>query len=100
MKKIFLLVWLGLFLLIGCATTPIQQNLTLQGSHGNLSTVSYTPSGKKTYPLVIILHGFNATKEMYLLSELSKQLNEQGIATLLFDFNGHGASEVFELTTN
>ena len=92
MKKIFLFIWLGLFLLTGCATAPVQHHVTLPGSQGNLSTVLYTPSGKKTYPLVIILHGFNASKEMYLLSDLSKQLNEQAIATLLFDFNGHGAS--------
>ena len=52
-----------------------------------------TPKNKKTYPLVIIAHGFNANKEMYLLTDLSSQLNKRGIATLLFDFNGHGQSE-------
>ena len=30
---------------------------------------------------------------MYLLTDLSKQLSERGIATLLFDFNRHGQSE-------
>ena len=41
----------------------------------------------------MILHGFNASKEMPLLTDLSAQLNSRGIATVLFDFNGHGKSE-------
>ena len=42
--------------------------------------------------LVMILHSFNVNKEMYLLTELSAQLNKRGIA-VLFDFNGHGDSK-------
>lgn len=93
MKKIFLSILVILLFLTGCATAPVQQNFTLQGDHGKLAAVLHTPTGKKSYPLVLILHGFNANKEMPLLTELSTQLNQRGIATLLFDFNGHGASE-------
>ena len=92
-KKLFLSVVVGFSLLVGCSSIPTQQNFTIQGDHGQLSSVLKTPKNKKTYPLVLILHGFNANKEMYLLTELSRQLNERGIATLIFDFNGHGQSE-------
>lgn len=84
---------LGLLFLLGCSSVPAQQDFTLQGDHGKLAATLHIPAGKKSYPLVLILHGFNANKEMPLLTELSKQLNEYGIATLLFDFNGHGKSD-------
>ena len=93
MKKTLLSIVLGGFLLIACAGTPTQKHFTVPGDHGKLAAVLNTPAGKKEYPLVLILHGFNAKKEMYLLTELSKQLNDRGIATVLFDFNGHGESE-------
>ncbi len=92
-KRTYLSILVGLLWLTGCAGMPIKQPVTLQGDHGRLSVVVNTPRAKKAYPLVIIAHGFNANKEMYLLTELSRQLNERGIATVLFDFNGHGASE-------
>ena len=91
MRKIFTL--LVAVLLIGCASVPTTQSFTLPGDHGQLSAVLHTPVGKKTYPLVMILHGFNASKDMPLLTDLSAQLNSRGIATVLFDFNGHGKSE-------
>jgi len=93
MKKILFSLFVVVLGSIGCASAPIQRNFTLQGDHGKLSTVVHIPTDKSTYPLVMILHGFNANKDMYLLTELSNQLNERGIATVLFDFNGHGESE-------
>ena len=93
MKKLLLWVvaaWLGL---AGCATVPASHDFTLQGDHGKLAATLHAPTDKKSYPLVLIMHGFNAGKEMPLLTELSRQLNARGIATLLFDFNGHGQSE-------
>jgi len=92
MKKLFLLI-VASVLLSACATSVVKQNITIDGDHGKLSAVLRAPKNKKSYPLVIIMHGFNANKEMYLLTDLSAQLNKRGIATLLFDFNGHGQSE-------
>ena len=92
MKKL-LVVFAFVLVFTGCAEAQLKQEFTLQGDHGRLSAVLQTPKHKKTYPLVIIAHGFNASKEMYLLTNLAAQLNEHGIATLLFDFNGHGQSE-------
>lgn len=92
MKKLLLL---GAFLtlLSACTSQPLRKEFAIQGDHGKLAAVLQTPVDKSRYPLVLILHGFNANKEMYLLTELAHQLNQRGIATLLFDFNGHGESE-------
>lgn len=92
MKKL-LVAFASVFVLVGCAGAQLKQEFTLQGDHGKLSAVLQTPKHKKNYPLVIIAHGFNASKEMDLLTDLSAQLNQRGMATLLFDFNGHGQSE-------
>ncbi len=91
MKKLFLLC-VSLTLLRACAGQPVCKDFTIQGDHGKLSAVLHTPKSK-TYPLVIIAHGFNANKEMELLTDLSAQLNARGMGTLLFDFNGHGESD-------
>ncbi len=93
MKKLILVLIAVSFFLTGCASVPLKQDFTVQGDHGKLSAVLYTPKNKTTYPLVIIAHGFNANKDMSLLTDLSRQLNARGIATLLFDFNGHGVSD-------
>ena len=92
MRKL-LVIFASVLIFAGCATAPLKQGFTLQGDHGKLSAVLQTPKNKKNYPLVIIAHGFNASKDMYLLTDLARQLNERGMATLLFDFNGHGQSE-------
>jgi Predicted hydrolase of the alpha/beta superfamily len=93
MKK-FTLLFISVFLFfVGCANTQTKKVFTIQGDHGKLSALLNTPKHNKTYPLVIIMHGFNANKEMSLMTDLSEQLNNRGIATLLFDFNGHGQSE-------
>ena len=93
MKKLVLCVLIAWIGLTSCATGTLFQNFTLQGDHGHLAATLHTPENQTTYPLVLIMHGFNASKEMPLLTELSRQLNARGIATLLFDFNGHGQSE-------
>ena len=93
LRKMFFAFLTALLVLSGCATTPAQRNLVLPGDHGHLAAQLHVPAHQKEYPLVLILHGFNASKDMPLLTELAKQLNAHGIATLAFDFNGHGQSE-------
>ena len=93
MKKLYAVLAIILVSCLGCSTLPANRSFTVAGDHGQLATVLHAPQGKTTYPLVLILHGFNASKDMYLLTELSNQLNARGIGTLLFDFNGHGQSE-------
>ena len=69
------------------------RSLSIDGDHGKLSAVLQTPDGQKNYPLVIICHGFTANKEHLLLTNLADELEARGIASIRFDFNGHGASD-------
>ena len=67
------------------------QSLMIDGDHGKLAAILQTPA-KEKYPLVIICHGFTANKEHKLLAELADELEARGIASIRFDFNGHGKS--------
>lgn len=48
---------------------------------------------KSSYDLAIIFHGLFASKDYPLITEIATNLKEAGIASLRFDFNGHGESE-------
>ena len=69
------------------------QSLQIDGDHGKLSAELQTPDNKKTYPLVMILHGFTGNKNETLLTTLADDLEKSGIASIRFDFNGHGESD-------
>ena len=85
---------IALMILVMPLTVSAQsQNLWLDGDHGKLSAVLQTPDGKSNYPLVILCHGFTADKNHVLLKTLAKYLERRGIASIRFDFNGHGKSK-------
>ncbi|WP_459482292.1 alpha/beta hydrolase family protein [Clostridium saccharoperbutylacetonicum] len=44
-------------------------------------------------PLVVIMHGFTSNYQCPLLVKISEELLKEGIASLRFDFNGHGESD-------
>lgn len=69
------------------------QTFSIDGDHGKLSAVLQMPDAQKNYPLVIICHGFMGNKESLLLTDLANELEARGIASIRFDFNGHGASD-------
>lgn len=69
------------------------RNVWIDGDHGRLSAVVQTPDGKDKFPLVIICHGFTGNKDSKLLTSLADYLEADGIASIRFDFNGHGESE-------
>lgn len=69
------------------------QNVSIDGDHGKLAAVLQTPDTLQRYPLVIICHGFTANKEHLLLTTLANDLEARGIASIRFDFNGHGQSD-------
>ena len=69
------------------------KNLTIEGDHGKLSAIIDIPTGMDKYPMVIILHGFTLNKNFYPNKLISEQLLKIGIASIRFDFNGHGESE-------
>lgn len=69
--------------------------LTLMGSKGKLAAEIQKPvlsSGEKV-PIAIIMHGFTGNKEGRMLKLIADSLQNHGIASIRFDFNGHGQSE-------
>lgn len=68
---------------------------TIRGAVGTLHAELQKPvdmsSGK--VPLVIICHGFGGNCSGPLLDGIADDLQADGIASLRFDFNGHGRSE-------
>ena len=93
MLKIFLSVILILGLMIPFTAEAKTQTLQIDGDHGKLSAELQTPDGKKFYPLVMILHGFTGNKNEPRLIAIANNLEKEGIASIRFDFNGHGDSE-------
>ena len=91
---------LALFLLLATLFIPASAQsttpLTLQGSKGKLKAVIHKPrlaSKKSKCAFVLILHGFTGNKNETLLEQISKGLQQRGIGSIRFDFNGHGESE-------
>ena len=72
------------------------EKVWVQGSVGKLSVVVQTPDGLaegQKCPVVIMMHGFMGNKDGMLEKMTADKLAAQGIATVKFDFNGHGESE-------
>lgn len=93
MFKILFAVLLMVGLFLPTAASAQSRDVWIDGDHGRLSAVIQTPDGLNEYPLVIICHGFTSNKNQPLLSTLANYLEDAGIASIRFDFNGHGDSE-------
>ena len=93
MFKIFFSVVLAVIFSLPIVANAKSQTLQIDGDHGKLSAVIQMPDGKKSYPLVMILHGFTGNKNEPLLTNLANNLEAAGIVSIRFDFNGHGESE-------
>lgn len=76
----------------GAQTTEV---MTLDGAEGRLYAELQRPAdnGEKKIPLVVICHGFSGNCRSELLTDIADDLQTRGIASLRFDFNGHGKSE-------
>lgn len=81
-------------LMAAAAYAGDSQTLTLEGSKGKLHAELQRPtvSDGKT-PLVILCHGFGGNGGGPLFEGIADALQEEGVASLRFDFNGHGQSE-------
>lgn len=91
MKKLFFLLFLAFSLSVSAST----ERVIIQGSVGRLFAVIQRPdnvTGKKV-PMAILCHGFTGQKEGKLFDAIAESLDKAGIATLRFDFNGHGESD-------
>lgn len=78
-----------------CLSAHRIDTLEIQGSEGKLYAELERPStlSSSRQPLVILCHGFMGNCDSPLLKEIAKDLYNYGIASLRFDFNGHGKSE-------
>ena len=84
---------LGLILFSSCRT----QNYTVRGPEGGIAFVVTLPDGfdttKNHCPMVILMHGIFSSKDYGPMPQLAKGLADAGIASIRFDFDGHGKSE-------
>ena len=69
------------------------ENIEIQGSKGTLRGYTDRPSGENGLPVVIICHGLTGSKDEMHISKLADELRIRGIASVRFDFNGHGQSD-------
>lgn len=71
------------------------EKVSIDGSVGKLSAIIQKPliaEGEKV-PVAILMHGFTSDKDAELLRLIADNLQREGIASVRFDFNGHGESE-------
>jgi pimeloyl-ACP methyl ester carboxylesterase/peroxiredoxin len=71
------------------------ESLVIRGSKGKLAAVTQKPVLREgaRCPMAIVMHGFSGNKEEPMLQLICDSLQANGIASIRFDFNGHGASE-------
>ncbi len=67
--------------------------LFIHGKNGDLSAILQRPSSNYHGPIVVLMHGFMANKRMEPLKSIANELDNRGIASLRFDFDGHGKSQ-------
>ena len=89
------LLFAAMMLVVSVSGYAKQENVEIQGSVGQLKAVIQVPELKaeQKVPMVIICHGFGGHKDAGLLKMISDDLEAKGIASIRFDFNGHGESE-------
>ena len=72
-----------------------RQNVTFTSGNASCSGWFFLPSDRtlgQRLPAVAMAHGMGAVKEMYL-EQFARRFTEAGVAALLFDYRGFGASE-------
>jgi alpha/beta superfamily hydrolase/peroxiredoxin len=71
------------------------ESLFIDGDHGRLKAIIQKPNLKQgeQSPMVIFCHGFSGTKDGPMFELIADTLQAHGIASIRFDFNGHGESE-------
>ncbi len=75
------------------ANAQSSDTIRIDGSVGKLFTIIDRPASSGKVPLVIICHGFSGNCQRPFINDLSESIVAQGMATLRFDFNGHGRSD-------
>lgn len=98
--RTFLALFMSVMLLTSVSAQAETTKLTIDGSKGKLSAVIQKPQTAQgqQIPMVILMHGFGGSKDgrggqKGMLEIIADKLEAQGIASIRFDFNGHGESE-------
>lgn len=68
------------------------EKISIQGK-GRLSAYLQKPCADYRGPIAVLMHGFMANKKLEPLKSIANELENRGIASLRFDFDGHGESE-------
>lgn len=70
------------------------EHIDIQTPRGTLKAILQVPTTavSKKIPLAIICHGFMNSKDGALVHAIADSLEAHGIASIRFDFNGHGQS--------
>ena len=88
-----LLTVLGLVFLTGCQV----QKASIRGPQGEIAYKVTLPDGfdptTDQCPMVILMHGIFSSKDFIAMPQLAKGLAKAGIASIRFDFDGHGKSD-------
>ncbi len=93
MKKLILSALLALMTMVS-ANAQMSDTLRIDGAVGKLFTIIDRPADSPAQvPLVILCHGFSGNCRSPFMNSLSESIVTQGMATLRFDFNGHGLSD-------
>lgn len=70
----------------------MKKALSIVTPRGIISGILQQPDGVRQCPLVILMHGFMSNKNLEPLKSLAGELEKRGVASLRFDFDGHGKS--------
>ena len=93
LRRTFLILLFAIIPLAGAAAGDVE----VRGPQGALSAVITLPDGFNTEsgrcPMVILMHGVFSSKDYNPMPALAKGLAAAGIASIRFDFDGHGKSE-------
>ena len=89
-------VILTIFLLLGLFPAMARE-FAVSGPEGGLSMKVALPDGfdpaTDRCPMVLLMHGIFSSKDYNPMPSLAKALAKAGIASIRFDFDGHGKSE-------
>ena len=71
------------------------ERISIDGDHGKLQAIIQKPELQQGQqcPMVVFCHGFGGRKDGALFELIADTLQAHGIASVRFDFNGHGESE-------
>jgi alpha/beta superfamily hydrolase/peroxiredoxin len=71
------------------------ETVFIDGDHGRLKALIQKPELQQgeQCPMVVFCHGFNGSKDGPMFELMADTLQAHGIASIRFDFNGHGESE-------